>query len=85
MSAGGVGWLGVLPGVVFVVLAPMQAPVLPITPSSQMCTTAAESAQRQAPALHATCLCLHLACHARCGDALYLKLQYTYLGAHLAL
>ena len=55
MSAGGVGWLGVLPGVMFVVLAPMQAPVLPITPSPQTCATAAKPAQWQAPAWHATC------------------------------
>ena len=55
MSAGGVGWLGVLPGAVFVVLGPMQAPVLPITPSPQTCATAAKPAQWQAPAWHATC------------------------------
>ena len=85
MSAGGVGWLGVLPGVVFAVLAPMQAPVLPITPSSQTCTTAAKPAQWQAPALHATCLYLHVAYRVRYGGALYSKLPYTYLGAHLAL
>ena len=85
MSAGGVGWLGVLPGVVFAVLAPMQAPVLPITPSSQTCTTAAKPAQWQAPQRHATCLYLHVAYSARCGGALHSELPYTYRNAHLAL